>query len=60
MDAVADWWLEMAGAVLGDVAAAAAPATTTQRAMVRMTVFMVGYPWWILTHRRRIFCIVEW
>jgi hypothetical protein len=34
----------MAGVDLGVVAAAAAPATTTDRAKMRMASFIVGYP----------------
>ncbi len=41
MFAVADIWLEMAGMVLGEVAAAAAPATTTDRAKMRMASDMI-------------------
>ena len=60
---VADWWLAM-GVVLGVVAAAAAPATTTVRAKMRMASFIGGYLWWILLGRstapvpinRRRFC----
>ena len=39
--AVADWWLVIAFAEAGDLTAAAAPATTTVRAKMRMTSFMV-------------------
>jgi hypothetical protein len=42
--AVADWWLGTMGAVLGVTAAAAAPATTTDRAKMRITCFIVGNP----------------
>ena len=42
--AVADWWLGMVDAVLGVVAAAAAPATTMVRAKMRIASFMVGNP----------------
>jgi hypothetical protein len=45
--AVADWWLAMGFAVLGVVAAAAAPATTTVRAKMRMASFIIGNLWWI-------------
>jgi len=38
--AVADWWLGMAGLAEGDTAAAAAPATTTDRAKMRTTSFI--------------------
>jgi hypothetical protein len=37
----------MAGVDLGVVAAAAAPATTTDRAKMRMASFMIGNPFWI-------------
>jgi hypothetical protein len=39
--AVADWWLGSAGAVLDVEAAATPPATTTARAKVRMTNFIL-------------------
>jgi hypothetical protein len=42
MLAVADWWLGMAGVVLGVTAAAAAPATTTDRAKIRIANFIVS------------------
>ncbi len=42
--AVADRWLEIAGMVLGEVAAAAAPATTTDRAKIRIASFMMSNP----------------
>jgi hypothetical protein len=42
--AVADWWFGTAGAFLGVTAAAAAPATTTDRAKMRITCFIVGNP----------------
>lgn len=41
--AVADWWLGMAVLDEGDTAAAAAPATTTDRAKMRTTSFMGWY-----------------
>jgi hypothetical protein len=44
MLALADWWLVTMGAVLGVTAAAAAPATTTDRAKMRITCFIVGNP----------------
>jgi hypothetical protein len=44
MLAVADWWLGTAGAFLGVTAAAAAPATTTDRAKMRIACFIVGNP----------------
>jgi hypothetical protein len=47
MLAVADWWLAMGGAVLGVVAAAAKPATTMDKAKMRMTSLMAGNLWWI-------------
>jgi hypothetical protein len=47
MLAVADWWLVTGGAVLGVVAAAAAPATTMVRAKMRMASFIEGNLWWI-------------
>jgi hypothetical protein len=49
MLAVADWWLGTMGAVLGATAAAAAPATTTDRAKTRKANFMAGNPFenWI-------------
>jgi hypothetical protein len=59
MLAVADWWLGRAGAALGVVAAAAAPATTTDRAKMRMTDFMIVNPWWTQIDRRRIFCTLK-
>jgi hypothetical protein len=37
-----DWWLGMPGAFLGVRAAAATPATTTERAKMRTTSFIVG------------------
>jgi hypothetical protein len=40
--AVADWWLAMGCAVLGVVAAAAAPATIMVRAKMRMASFIEG------------------
>jgi hypothetical protein len=40
--ALADWWLGTAEAVLGVVAAAATPATTANRAKMRMASFIVG------------------
>jgi hypothetical protein len=40
--AVADWWLGMATVL--EVEAAAAPATTTNRAKMRMVSFIVGNP----------------
>ena len=43
MAAVADWWLGMAGLLDGDTAAAAAPATTTDRAKMRTTSFIIDY-----------------
>jgi hypothetical protein len=39
--AVADWWLAMGFAVLGVVAAAAAPAAITVRAKMRMASFIL-------------------
>jgi len=54
MLAVADWWLGTTGAVLGATAAAAAPATTTDRAKMRMTCFIVGNPLAIWIDRKRI------
>jgi hypothetical protein len=40
---VADWWLgNTTGAVLEVVAAAAAPATTTDKAKMRTTSFIMG------------------
>jgi hypothetical protein len=59
MDTVADWWLGMPGAVLGEVAAAAAPATTIVSAKMRMASFMVGNLRWIWLDRRRLFCMLE-
>jgi hypothetical protein len=44
---VADWWLGTAGADLDVVAAAAAPATTTDRAKMRIASFIVGNLLWI-------------
>jgi hypothetical protein len=41
---VADWWLGTAWVVLGARAAAAPPATTTERAKMRMMCFIVGNP----------------
>jgi hypothetical protein len=38
--AVAAWWLANARAVEGDTDAAAAPAKTVDRAMMRITVFI--------------------
>ena len=52
MRAVADWWLRMVGAVLGVVAAAAKPATTMDKAKMRMTSLMAGNLWWILFGRK--------
>ena len=45
--AVTDWWLATSGAVLGVVAAAAAPAATTDRAKIRMASLITGNLWWI-------------
>jgi len=42
--AVADWRLWKVVAVLGVTAAAVTPATTTERAKIRMASFMV---WWL-------------
>jgi len=54
MLAVADWWLRIAGADLEVVAAAAAPATTTERTKMRIASFMVCNPFldldWQKTH----------
>jgi hypothetical protein len=58
-DAVADWWLGRAGAVLGEVAAALTPATTTQKAKTRMASFMVGYLWWLRMDRRHPFPMLK-
>jgi hypothetical protein len=45
MLAVADWWLGRTTAEVWDVVAAAAtPATTTDRAKIRMTSFIVDTP----------------
>jgi hypothetical protein len=44
MLAVADWWLGTTGVVLGVTAAAAAPATTTDRTKMRKASFMIGNP----------------
>jgi hypothetical protein len=44
MLAVADWWLGTMVAVLGATAAAAAPATTMDRAKTRKTSFMAVTP----------------
>lgn len=41
--AVADWWLGMAVLLEGETAAAAAPATTTERAKMRTTSFINDY-----------------
>jgi hypothetical protein len=54
--AVADWWLAMGCAVLGVVAAAAAPAATTIRAKMRMASFIEGNLWWIQIGRKHISC----
>jgi len=42
---VADWWLGTAGAVLGVMDAAAAPATTMDNAKMRIASFIVGNLW---------------
>jgi hypothetical protein len=42
MLAVADWWLAMGCAVLGVVAAAAAPATIRVKAKMRTASFIIG------------------
>jgi hypothetical protein len=47
----------MGGAVFGVVAAAAAPATITVRAKMRMASFIIGNLWWILLGRKYISCI---
>jgi hypothetical protein len=39
---VADWWLGKAGATLEVVEAAATPATTTDRAKMRIASFIFG------------------
>jgi len=45
MLAVADWWLGRTTVeVLGVMAAAVTPATTTDRAKIRMASFIVGTP----------------
>jgi hypothetical protein len=44
MLAVADWWLGTMVVVLGATAAAATPATTTDRAKTRRASFMAGNP----------------
>jgi hypothetical protein len=46
----------MGCAVLGVVAAAAAPATITVRAKMRMASFIFGNLWWILVLRKYISC----
>jgi hypothetical protein len=51
---VADRWLERAGALLGENPAAAMPATTTERAKMRMTSFMVSNPFSKLIDREGI------
>jgi len=45
--AVADWWLGMALVVGDETEAAAAPATTTDRAKMRIASFIVGNLLWI-------------
>ena len=42
--AVTAWWLTIAREAEGDMEAAAAPATTRDRAKIRTTSFMIGYP----------------
>jgi len=42
--AVADWWLGMTCEVEEEKEAAAAPATTTERAKIRMASFMIVIP----------------
>jgi predicted Zn-dependent protease len=56
MDAVADWWLAMGCAVLGMVAAAAAPATTMVNAKMRMASFIKGNLRWIWFDRKYVSC----
>jgi hypothetical protein len=46
----------MGCAVLGVVAAAAAPAATTIRAKMRMASFIEGNLWWIRIGRKHISC----
>jgi hypothetical protein len=60
MLAVADWWLAMTGAVLGVTAAAAAPATTTDRAKIRMASFIVGNLCGFRLTGEYVFCIEKW
>jgi hypothetical protein len=48
----------MAGAVLGVVAAAVAPATTTVSAKIRMASFMIGNSSWIKIDRNNRFCML--
>jgi hypothetical protein len=56
---VADWWLEIAGAVLDVEAAATPPAMTMDRAKMRMTNFMIGNLQRIQFYRRLCFCMLE-
>jgi hypothetical protein len=44
MLSVADWWIGIADAALGVVAAAAAPATTKDSTRIRMASFIIGNP----------------
>jgi hypothetical protein len=58
--AVADWWLGRATVEVLDVAAAAAtPATTTDRAKIRMASFIVGTFSKIQIDRRYSFCMLK-
>jgi hypothetical protein len=58
---VADWWLGRTTVeVLGVVAAAATPATTTDRAKRRMASFIVGTPSRIQIDRKRVFCMLKY
>jgi hypothetical protein len=56
---VADRWLGIAVAVLGVVAEAAAPATTTRRAKIRMASFIVSNPLLVRIEGRLIFHLQE-
>jgi hypothetical protein len=58
--AVADWWLGRTTVdVLDVVAAAATPATTTDRAKIRIASFIVGTPSKIQIDRSFILCMLK-
>jgi hypothetical protein len=51
---VADWWLAMGRAVEDETEAAAAPAKTMVKAMIRIVSFIVGNLSWIWIDRRHV------